>query len=34
MSEAHAKTQSISRPLQYAYIAAIGGLLLGLAGWS
>ncbi|HCW0901686.1 TPA: alginate O-acetyltransferase, partial [Pseudomonas aeruginosa] len=27
-------TQSISRPLQYAYIAAFGGLLLGLAGWS
>ncbi|MBG7415393.1 alginate O-acetyltransferase [Pseudomonas aeruginosa] len=27
-------THSISRPLQYAYIAAFGGLLLGLAGWS
>ncbi len=24
----------ISKPLQYAYIAAFGGMLLGLAGWS
>ncbi|AMO78463.1 MULTISPECIES: alginate O-acetyltransferase [Pseudomonas] len=24
----------ISKPLQYAYVAAFGGILLGLAGWS
>lgn len=27
-------TKRIAKPLQYAYIAAFGGLLLGLSGWS
>ncbi|MDN6857687.1 alginate O-acetyltransferase [Pseudomonas sp. CAN2814] len=26
--------RTIAKPLQYAYIAAFGGMLLGLAGWS
>lgn len=28
------ETKRIAKPLQYAYIAAFGGMLLGLAGWS
>lgn len=28
------ETKRIAKPLQYAYIAAFGGLLLGLSGWS